>query len=323
MRRPALDPSHLAALRYVVPCVTCWALIPNFAAQLPGGLGPARYLFWSNVVSTIVLVVTTGLKGRLAPLLRCGPRDLAAMAGLGVLGACAYYALLYSAYDGADRDVVPALIVVQYTWPVLTAALSVLALHEPLGRRATAGLLLSVLAVGVACGSARYPGAGRLALTGVAALTFAGYSVLARTRRFEPFSYVTVVFAAGALGAAAWMWWVRAIGVPGSPQAWAVVLLNGAVANGLSYVWWQRALALAPASFVAPWVCATPLLSTSIYWAVFGHPVSTLHWTGVAMVLLAMWLTTVTGEPRAGEDAGGDPPASAPALVLDVPSPRG
>jgi drug/metabolite transporter (DMT)-like permease len=309
-RRSVLQP-RAAALLYVLPCVACWALIPNFASRLGSmGLDASRFLLWSNLVSTVVLVVATGVAGRLPSLARYRVGDLVPAIGLGVLGTFGYYALLYSAYDGADKASAASLVIVQYTWPVLTALLSAVVLGERLTRWSVAGLVVAVAAIVCAFGGGRMPALVELGLVGVAALTFATYSVLAKRRRVEPYAYVTVLFVAGTVCAAIWAA-PSSLAPPSTIEAWRAVLLNGGVANGVSYVWWQRALLRAPASFVAPWVCMTPVLGTSIF-AFNGDPVLPAQWIGVGVMLVAVWLTTIhpdDGAPHGSAEVDSPPPA--------------
>lgn len=326
--RSVIQP-RATALLYVLPCVACWALIPNYASKLGTmGLDASRFLFWSNLVSTVVLIAATAIAGRVPALLRYRVGDLAPTAGLGVLGTFAYYALLYAAYDGAGKASA-GLVVVQYTWPVLTALLSALVLGERLTRWSSAGMVVAVAAIVCAFGGGTMPALADVALVGAAALIFAIYSVLAKGRRVEPYAYATVLFIVGTLCAAVWAA-PSSLAPPSTSQAWQAVLLNGAVANGVSYVWWQRALQLAPASFVAPWVCMTPVLGTSIFW-LMGAPVAPAHWIGVGFMLVAVWLTTI--HPEGGTHRSDDaadrspqtpwrPAAREEAVGCDVPEPH-
>lgn len=320
MFRLALEPNHGAALTHVLLCVGCWALIPILAARLGAtSLDPSRYLFWSNAVSVVVLLIATSASGRVRAFSSYRAADLAAIAGLGFLGAFAYYALLYEGYHGARTEDTGSLIIVQYTWPVLTTLLSGLVLREAFTRRASIGVALGILAVVCAFGGAAVPPVRHLMIVAVAAITWAVFSVLSKTRGFEPFTYVTLLFVAGAGWSALWMASSSSWGVPETVKDWVFVGLNGAVANGLSYVWYQRALRLAPAAFVAPWVSATPMLAATVN-AAFGATLAPGHWLGVVLVLASAWCT-IERRPRSKDDLPAPPPVEVSHRERRAPTP--
>lgn len=325
-----LGSARRTALNYMLLCVVCWALIPNFAVQLRStALEPAHYLFWSNLVSAGVLLAATRAAGFSSAFRGYRARDVLAVAGLGFLGAFGYYALLYTAYDEVSESSAPSLIIVQYTWPALTALLATVVAKERFSPRAAIGAGLG--AVAVACGffGADVAAERQLLIVGIAALTFAAYGVLSRTRPFEPYSYMTLLFAFGALFAALWLSQAATWRLPHTWQEWRIVLVNGAVANGLSYVWYHRALRLAPASVVAPWASVTPLLGATIYW-LFGGTLGDGHWVGVLLVLASVWCTVErrtqprTGTPTApAASSGTATPALTSPDALAVATPAG
>jgi drug/metabolite transporter (DMT)-like permease len=289
--------SPLPALLFVIPCVGCWALIAALALGIPKSLSIGQFVFWSNLVSTAVLCGAACGKGRARAFLSYGPGDIPHLCLLAGLGISGYYTLLYTALATVQH---PAqLTVVQYTWPVLTALFSAALHRERLSPRAWAALALAIGAVAVALGLKPADGAPATIVLGVAvaAVMFALYSLLSRDSQHEPYTYMTMVFGAATVLSLVWLF-VRGealISVGGrSPVPWAtivvLVLINGALVNGISYVWWLEALRRAPADFVAPWVSMTPLLSTSILW-LHGQDVSGTHWIGVLMILVAVLLS--------------------------------
>lgn len=329
MFRLKLESTYGAALTYVLLCVVCWASIPNFASRLrETTLDPPRYLFWSNAVSVLVLLVATCARGRAATFATYRRRDVLAIAGLGFLGAFAYYALLYGAYYQASPDNAPSLIIVQYTWPALTALLSGVVLREAFTRRAAAGVALGILAVACTFGGAAVPPVWQLLVVAVAAVLWAVFSVISKTRGFEPFTYVTLLFIAGTGWSAIWVASASSWHLPETLQDWTFVVLNGAVANGLSYVWYQRALRLAPAGFVVPWVSITPVLGALIN-AMLGKPLDAGHGLGVGLVLVSMWCTlgrqvAPENHPPPAPTADSDPSIRVPTTdALAVAAPVG
>lgn len=288
----ALGFRHVRALPYALLCVMVWSLIPGLASRLKDeDLDPYQFLFWSNVVSALVLFAVALARGEAPRFARYSLRQWFALGVLGALGSFGYYALLYSAYRQEDRPTV--LVAVQYTWPVLTVLFSALLLRERTTARARTALLLAAAAVVIACWSSdRLLSPKSILLTGVAALTFAFYSAWSKLRRDEPYTSLTIVFASGAL--LSWALWV-ATGAPShevSSRGLAFVFLNGAIINGISYAWWLEALKRAPTAFLAPWISMIPVLGLAGL-AVLGHPVGAAQWAGVGLSLVSIYLTSV------------------------------
>src|SRR6185295_2918771 len=179
-RRPL---PHLRALMWVMPCVAAWSLIPRLASNT-GSLDPFGFLFWSNAVSAVCLLVCTAVTGHWPALRAYSTTDLRRLSALAALGAFAYYALLYSAYArcaGAVCDGRAATALVsQYTWPAFTSLWSVLLLRDTLTSRGTLAVLLAIAAVTAA--AAGNPGdagsSSTVLLVLVAAMIFGLYSTL-------------------------------------------------------------------------------------------------------------------------------------------------
>ena len=289
---------HGRAVPYALMCVAVWSLIPGLASSLKDeNLDPYQFLFWSNVVSALVLFAVAFARGEAPRFARYSLRQFSALGALGALGSFGYYALLYSAYKDGDRPTV--LVAVQYTWPVLTVLFSAMLLRERTTARARTALLLAAAAVALACWSSTSPSPKSILLTGVAALTFALYSAWSKLRRDEPYTSLTIVFASGAL--LSWALWIAA-GAPSngvSPRGLAFVFLNGAIINGISYAWWLEALKRAPTAFLAPWISMIPVLGLAGL-AFLGHPVGRAQWAGVGLILMSIYLTSVApGHQRA------------------------
>jgi drug/metabolite transporter (DMT)-like permease len=131
-----------------------------------------------------------------------------------------------------------------------------------------------------------------------AAVVFAVYSVGSKQGRCDPYWDICIAFGAAALASLVAMLYASAQMLPSDPTLVAVVLVNGVLVNGVSYVWWRNALAAAPASTVAPWVSATPLLAVA--WLKLRDPISVnpAEWLGVILIVISMYLTTKS--PQSG-----------------------
>ena len=65
------------------------------------------------------------------------------------------------------------------------------------------------------------------------------------------------------------------------------ILLNGLLLNGFSYLFWLNALKLAEASYLAPFVFITPVLSAIYLIILFDEPVEFAYAIGLVCVVIA------------------------------------
>jgi drug/metabolite transporter (DMT)-like permease len=295
---------HVRPLIWVLPCVAAWSLIPTLATHT-GSLDAFGFLFWSNLVSALCLLLCTRLTGHWPTLRAYSTTDLRRLAALAALAAFAGHALLYSAYapcgDGACRQNRAIVLVTQYTWPAGTMLWSALLLRDTLTCRTLLSWLLAIAAVAAAANgnSAEADAVSKLPLVVLAAMIFGLYSTLLKRIAYEPFSSMAVGFTVATfLSLLAIVEFSTRPPVPDGPAA-VSVLINGVFVNALSYVCWSRALQAAPIRFVAPWVALTPFLA-----AVFAGPSIGLeprHWIGIALVTGSALLATITSTHSATE----------------------
>ncbi len=223
---------------------------------------------------------------------RIPPRDLAALAGLAVLGIAANQLLFIA---GLARTTATTAVVLGTTIPVFTVALAIATRRE----RAT---VRRVLGVGLAFGGAIVTiGGGALAggahLTGdllivANSCSFAAYLVLSGpvVRRHDPLVVVTWVMTFGAL-------MVLPFGVRDavayaptiSTGAWlGVAWIVVAVTVG-TYALNAWALARAPASLVATYIYVQPLVATLLAAIMLGERPGVGTFVGAALIGLGIW----------------------------------
>ena len=129
---------------FVLICVALWALIPVVAKLGQTTLDNHQFLFWSSIVSLIILGITSLLAGTLGELKSYGRRDWIWISFLGLLGTYIYYLFLYLGYAKAIGMEV---LVFQYTWPVLIVVFSIIILKEKLTVRKLIALTLGFTGV--------------------------------------------------------------------------------------------------------------------------------------------------------------------------------
>ena len=221
-------------------------------------------------------------------------RGAVIIAGLGFLGTYLYYILLYLGYARARGLEV---LVLQYSWPIFIVFLSLLLLGERLTLMRTLSIAAGFLgALLIITGGDVVLGDDLVVhlLVVLAAFSFALFSVLSKKVAYEPLGLVTLYFLVASLCSFFSMWLFSAITFP--PLATApAILINGSIVNGVSYILWLKALRQADASYVAPFVFLTPLLSALYLVLFFDEPLRWIYAVGLILVILSGLLNAIRG----------------------------
>jgi len=278
---------------YVLVCVALWALIPVAAKLGQSRLDHHQFLFWSSLVSFLALSTAAWAGGQWRTLKTFRIKTFISIGFLGLLGTYIYYLLLYLGYA---RTAGLEVLVVQYTWPLWVVLLSVLILGERLNRRKLLALTLGFIGVLLVLSKGKLDALVvqngsviLLVLTG--AFCFALFSVLSKRVQREPLVVVSLYFLTATLAALISML-LRSRFVLPSGSALVPILLNGILVNGFSYLFWQWALKAAPASFLAPFVYLTPVLSALYLILFFNAPLSWAAASGLLLVVLGGWVNS-------------------------------
>jgi drug/metabolite transporter (DMT)-like permease len=204
---------------------------------------------------------------------RPGPRDLRALAGLGIVGNTVYQ-LAY--IEGLFRTRAGNAALIMAAIPILVGVLSHVLGHERLSWRDVAGLVLST--AGIACivvgsGTAVALGAsleGDLLVLG-ATVCWAGYTVGMKPMvdRLGPTTATAWTMGLGAVP-------LMLIALPGlgaqpwdrvTPAAWAAVAYSGLGALVLAFLIWYRGVHRLGATRTALYSNLTPVVAVLVAWA--------------------------------------------------------
>ncbi|WP_199535788.1 DMT family transporter [Dyella psychrodurans] len=284
------------ALSYALLCVLLWSFIAIVARMGQHRLDSFQFLFWSNSLSAISVFMASRIAGKSTKEVLCVPwRTIRQTALLGCLDGL-FYLLLYRGY-AIENGV--AVLVAQYSWPLMIVGLAVLLFREHLSIRQIGGMCLGFMAVVVTLThgyitriAVTHPQALMLVFAG--AFCFALLSVL--SRRFSVDAYVGTfwlfVFSTGVsvvlLAAFSRFAWP-------SGMSSLALLLNGVLINGLSYILWVRAMAIGEASKIAPLVFISPILSIVWLVLIFGEPFVPAYALGVILAVASGLLCTGFG----------------------------
>ena len=271
---------------YVLICVALWALIPVVSKMGQTSLDNHQFLFWSSLVSFITIISSVIFTGKINEFKTYQLMDWGYFSFLGILGTYIYYLFLYLGYSKATGMEV---LVIQYTWPILIVIFSVFILKERLNLRKTVAIILGFLGVLVVLtkgdfSSVNINNAPVISLVGAGAACFALFSVLSKKIKKEPLTVVTVYLLTACIASFISMLYFSKFALPSSSEIMPV-LLNGILVNGFSYVFWLLALRSTEASYLAPFVFITPILSAVYLIVIFDEPVVDAYAVGLLLVI--------------------------------------
>lgn len=274
------------AMLFALACVVSWAFIPVVARFGQQTLDNYQFLFWSSLLSFVVLFIATLASGKVKLFLTYKPSSWLAAILLGFLGSFLYYVLLYFAYAHAKGIEVLAL---QYTWPIFIVLFSTLLLRERLTTNSIIATLIGFLGVVVVLtkGNISQVYLGNITtdlLVLVAAAVFGLFSVLSKKTNYEPYTVTTIFFGSATIFSFIAMKTLSTFVIP-TASTLTPLLLNGVLINGVSYILWLKALSYANASFVAQFVFLTPVIASLLIVMFFQEVFTPIYLLGMCLVI--------------------------------------
>lgn len=272
---------------YIIACVFLWALIPVVSKLGQNGLDNHQFLFWSSLSSLMFFLGIALFKKNLQKL-----RDISKIKWfqaicLGFLGTYLYYILLYYGYANAPGMEV---LIVQYSWPILIVILSLILLKEKLTLSKTTSILLGFIGVFLVLTKGNFEqlkfeniNIDIIVFTG--AFVFALFSVLSKKIKMDDMLLLTIYFLTASFASFISMNFYSEFKIPNLNTV-IPILINGFLVNGLSYIFWIKALKIGEASFVAPFVFLTPVLSSIFLIIFFNEPFYIAYLIGMSSVIL-------------------------------------
>lgn len=272
---------------YVLVCVFLWALIPAVSKLGQNGLDNHQFLFWSSLSSLLFFLGIGIYKKNIAHLYKISKNKWLKAISLGFLGTYLYYVLLYFGYANAPGMEV---LIVQYSWPILVAVLSLIILREKLTTPKVISILLGFLGVFMVLTKGNFSQLKFENLTidlivFFGAFVFALFSVLSKKIEMNDISLLTIYFLTASVASFISMNIFSEFKTPGLNTITPIVI-NGFFVNGLSYIFWIKALKIGEASFIAPFVFLTPVLSSIFLIVIFNEPFYTAYLIGMSCVIL-------------------------------------
>ncbi|MFV8282847.1 DMT family transporter [Christiangramia marina] len=272
---------------YIIACVLLWALIPVVSKLGQNGLDNHQFLFWSSLTSLMFFLGIGLLKKNLQKISDISKIKWFQAVCLGFLGTYLYYVLLYFGYANAPGMEV---LIVQYSWPILIVILSLILLKEKLTISKTTSILMGFIGVFLVLTKGnfeqlKFENINILIIVFTGAFVFALFSVLSKKIKMDDMLLLTIYFLTASFASFISMNFYSEFKIPNLNTV-IPILINGFLVNGLSYIFWIRALKIGEASFVAPFVFLTPVLSSIFLIIFFNEPFYIAYLIGMSSVIL-------------------------------------
>jgi drug/metabolite transporter (DMT)-like permease len=272
---------------YIGLCIFLWSLIPVFAKFAQTSLDHYQYLFFSSVISFFSLLSVSIYNKKTNELFSYSVKTLIALFLLGFLDFF-YYLLLYFGYKEANGLEV---LVIQYTWPIFIVLLSLVLLNESLNKNKITSLILGFIAVFLIItkgdiSSIDFTNIKVIMYVIIGSFAFALFSVLSKKIKVNLTNAITIFFLTAIIYSYISMSVFSSFVWPSS-QEWIYILINGIFLNGISYLFWIKALQKADASFIAPFIFITPILSSIFLILFFDETIYMIYFFALFLIILS------------------------------------
>nr|WP_208325161.1 DMT family transporter [Providencia rettgeri] len=273
---------------YALACVLIWSFIPIVSRLGQAGMDSFQFLFWSNLISAIsVVIVALGSDYKVSKLFILPRNTIKKVFILGFLD-CLFYLLLYYGYS-IENGI--AVLVIQYSWPLIIILLSVVLLKEKLAGRQIVGIIIGFIAVIITFTKGQItqlhvenPTALLLVFSG--AFCFALMSVFSRQYSIDPYISTVWLFIFSTLTSLVLLLLFSEVQLPSKAAFWPT-LINGILINGVSYILWFKAMNTGHSAKIASVVFLSPVLSVLWLVLILSDPFEIAYIIGVLLVIIS------------------------------------
>lgn len=273
---------------FALLCVLLWSFIPVVSRFGQQDLDNFQFLFWSNILSLVIVLLPTVLSGKLQALKSIPFKKKLYLILLGTLGCALYYLCLYYGYSKINGLEVLAL---SYSWPLFMVVLSALLLKEKVSIRSISSLVLGTVGILIVLtkgnlSKLQFSNGTVDLIVLFGGFIFALFSVLSKKVKEEIFSTVCLYFIGGLILSMLAMFQLSKFAIP-SKSNLMPLLINGAFINGISYIFWMKALSYVRASKLAVMIFLTPVLSSILIVVIFKEPFLFAYAIGLILVVIS------------------------------------
>ncbi len=265
-----------------------WALIPVVSKRGQVSLDNHQFLFYSSLVSFLLFTLLSFFTKSYKTFKNLSLTSWSYTIFLGFLGTYLYYILLYFGYKNAKGLEV---LVLQYSWPIFIVLLSTVLLKEKFTKKKGLSLFLGFFGVIIILtkGDVTHIYLSNFKvdiLVIIAAFSFALFSVLSKKVSLDAYTLNTIYFLTATICSFVSMLIFSSFKLP-DIHSLLPIIINGLFVNGISYLFWIKALRYAPASFVAPFIFLTPVISSLYLIFFFGETFLNIYFMGMILVILS------------------------------------
>jgi len=289
----------LKAIIYVLICVTFWALIPVVSKLGQSSLNNHQFLFWSSLCSLITFLILLIYTKKISAFKELSIKKWIQSITLGFIGTYLYYILLYYGYANANGLEV---LIIQYFWPIFVILLSVILLKEKINIKKIAALIFGfsgVLLI-LSKGNLKDLHFDNLTINLIvllAAFSAGLFSVLSKKIEIDTIVLVSIYFLVATISSFISMLFLSNFKLP-SQETIVPILINGILVNGISYLLWIKALREVDASFIAPYIFLTPVLSAILLVVFFKEPFQPIYYAGMGCVIFGGLINSIKGSSK-------------------------
>ena len=277
------------ALLLGLVATACWSTVATGFKLGLRLVEPVQLLLLGTLVSTLVFWCAALPRFRF----RLPARSIGIAALVGAMNPCAYYIVLFEAYDRLPAQIAQPL---NYTWAITLAILAWPVLGQRLAIRSLAGILLSYAGVVVLLTQGRLDRPPEIDWTGVAlalgsTLVWASYWLTNTRVSIDPIGLMAWSFTFGSLFVGA----LCLLG-PGLPPLTGEIafyaLWVGLIEMGITFLVWQRALRLTQnAGRIGQLIFLAPFLSFLLIGSVLEEAIHATSLIGLAVIVAGLFVT--------------------------------
>lgn len=129
---------------YALITVCLWSTVGSVSKITLSHITPTQFVFYSSLVSIVVLFLIILFQGKLGALLQFRKQELVTSIGYGFLNPFAYYLVLFKAYDLLPAQQAQ---IINYTWALSMTLLSIPLLKQHVSNKQWIAIITSYIGV--------------------------------------------------------------------------------------------------------------------------------------------------------------------------------
>jgi len=272
---------------YAITAVLLWSTAASAFKLTLRHTDFMHMLFGASVVSFLFLAIMAAVTGRLQLLMTYSFRQYLASALLGLLNPALYYIVLFKAYSLLTAQ---EALVLNYTWPIMLAVLSIPLLKQPLTLRSVTALAVSfagviVIATGGRVLSLRFTDPAGVSLALFSAVVWGMYWIYNVRDGRDEVMKLFLNFAFGTVYIAVVLLLASGFTMPDGAGFIGMVYI-GLFEMGVTFVLWLRGLRLSEtAAQVSVLVYASPFISLVFIRVLVGETIAFPTVAGLVLIV--------------------------------------